>query len=217
MSAFGISELNEGAVERSVEAAHFAVESEIAELNGLLKKVEGQIKSCLAILLACQGRVVITGLGKPGHIGAKISATLSSTGTPSSFMHAAESLHGDSGALLPGDVLLAISNSGETVEVCALARMARGMQIPVISMVGKPESTLATYSDVVLDVGVWREADPLNLAPTSSTTVALVLGDAIASALMAAREFTAEDFAKRHPAGSLGKQLKASANAEVNE
>jgi len=217
MSAFGISELNEAAVERAVEAARFAVESEIAELSGLLNKVDGQIKSCLAILLACQGRVVITGLGKPGHIGAKISATLSSTGTPSSFMHAAESLHGDSGALLPGDVLLAISNSGETAEVCALAKMARGMGIPVISMVGKPESTLASYSDVVLDVGVWREADPLNLAPTSSTTVALVLGDAIASALMAAREFTAEDFAKRHPAGSLGKQLKASGDAEVSE
>ena len=217
MSVNGNSDLNEALVERSVEAARFALETEIAELSGLLKKVDDQIKSCLGIFLACKGRVVITGLGKPGHIGAKISATLSSTGTPSSFMHAAESLHGDSGGLLPGDLLLAISNSGETVEVCALARMARGMGIPVISMVGRTKSTLSSHSDVVLNVGVWREADPLNLAPTSSTTVALALGDAIASALMAAREFTSEDFAKRHPAGSLGKQLKASGNAEVKE
>lgn len=217
MSVNENSGLNEALVDRSVEAARFALETEIAELGGLLKKVDEQIGSCLGILLNCKGRVVITGLGKPGHIGAKISATLSSTGTPSSFMHAAESLHGDSGGLLPGDVLLAISNSGETVEVCALAKMARDMGIPVISMVGRNKSTLSSYSDVVLDVSVWREADPLNLAPTSSTTVALALGDAIASALMAAREFTAHDFAKRHPAGSLGKQLSASGNAEVSE
>lgn len=217
MSVNRDSGLNEALVERSVEAARFALETEIAELGGLLKKVDEQIKACLGILLACKGRVVITGLGKPGHIGAKISATLSSTGTPSSFMHAAESLHGDSGGLLPGDVLLAISNSGETVEVCALAKMAREMGIPVVSMVGRTKSTLSANSDVVLKVGVWREADPLNLAPTSSTTVALALGDAIASALMAARGFTADDFAKRHPAGSLGKQFKASGDAEASE
>lgn len=217
MSVDGESGLNQALVERSVEAARFALETEIAELGGLLKKLNDQIKSCLGILLACKGRVVITGLGKPGHIGAKIAATLSSTGTPSSFMHAAESLHGDSGGLLPGDVLLAISNSGETVEVCALAKMAQGMGIPVISMVGRTKSTLSSYSDVILNVGVWREADPLNLAPTSSTTVALALGDAIASALMEARGFTADDFAKRHPAGSLGKQLKASGNAGASE
>lgn len=217
MSVNGNLHLDEALVERSVEAARFALETEIDELGGLLKRIDDQITSCLGILLNCRGRVVVTGLGKPGHIGAKISATLSSTGTPSSFMHAAESLHGDSGGLLPGDVLLAISNSGETVEVCALAKMAHEMGIPVISMVGRTKSTLSSYSDVVLNVGVWREADPLNLAPTSSTTVALVLGDAIASALMAAREFTAGDFAKRHPAGSLGKQLNASGNAEVGE
>ena len=217
MRVNGNSELNKALVERSVEAARFALETEIAELGELLKKIEDQIKACLGILLACKGRVVITGLGKPGHIGAKISATLSSTGTPSSFMHAVESLHGDSGGLIPGDVLLAISNSGETVEVCALAKMAREMGIPVISMVGRTKSTLSSHSDVILNVGVWREADPLNLVPTSSTTVALALGDAIASALMAAREFTADDFARRHPAGSLGKQLEASGNAEVTE
>ncbi len=217
MSINGDSHLDEMLLERSVEAARFALETEIAELRELVKRIDDQIASSLGILLACKGRVVITGLGKPGHIGAKISATLSSTGTPSSFMHAAESLHGDSGGLLSGDVLLAISNSGETVEVCALAKMAREMGIPVISMVGRTTSTLSTYSDVVLNVGVGREADPLNLAPTSSTTVALVLGDAIASALMAAREFTAGDFAKRHPAGSLGKQLKVSGEAEVSK
>lgn len=217
MSVSGDSGLDQALVERSVEAARFALETEIAELDELLKKVDDQIESCLGILLGCKGRVVITGLGKPGHIGAKIAATLSSTGTPSSFMHAAESLHGDSGGLIPGDVLLAISNSGETVEVCALAKMAREMGIPVISMVGRTKSTLSSHSDVVLNVGVWREADPLNLAPTSSTTVALALGDAIASALMAARKFTADDFAKRHPAGSLGKQLKASGNAGASE
>lgn len=217
MSVSGNLDLNEAVVERSVEAARFALETEIAELNGLLEKVDGQIKSCLGIFLACKGRVVVTGLGKPGHIGAKISATFSSTGTPSFFMHATESLHGDSGALLVGDVLLPISNSGETVEVCALAKLARSMGIPVISLVGRETSTLSSLSDVVLNVGVGREADPLNLAPTASTTVAIALGDAIASALMAAREFTADDFATWHPAGSLGKQLKGSGNAEVSK
>ncbi len=214
MSVFGNIEPDKAVVERSVNAARFALETEIAALQGLLGDIDAQITSCLGILLACKGRVVVTGLGKPGHIGAKLSATFSSTGTPSSFMHAAEALHGDSGGLLTGDVLLAISNSGETVEVCAVAAMAKEMGIPVISMVGRATSTLSSHSDVVLNVHVGREADPLDLAPTASTTLALALGDAIASALMAAREFTAEDFAKRHPAGSLGKQLMGPAKLE---
>jgi arabinose-5-phosphate isomerase len=210
MSVVGDSELELALVVRSVSAARFALEVEIAELQKLLARIDDEIKDSLPLFLACSGRVVVTGLGKPGHIGAKISATFSSTGTPSFFMHAAESLHGDSGALVAGDLLLAISNSGETVEVCAIAKMAAALGIPVVSIVGKPESTLATYSDVVLHAHVQREADPLDLAPTASTTVALALGDAIASALMAAREFTAKDFARCHPGGSLGKELNAS-------
>jgi len=210
------SGVNRALVERAVAAARFALETEISELNELLGRLDTQIEHSLGLFVQCQGRVVVTGIGKPGHIGVKISATFSSTGTPSFFLHSTEALHGDSGVLVAGDLLLAISNSGETAEVCAIAKMASESGIPVIAMVGKTGSTLAKIADVVLDVGVSREADPLNLAPTASTTLALALGDAIASALMAARSFTAEEFAYRHPSGSLGKQLKASDTSKVH-
>ena len=209
------SGLDRATVERAAAAARSALESEIAELKGLLGRLDSQIERSLAPLLRCQGRVVVTGLGKSGHIGAKISATLSSTGTPSFFLHATEALHGDSGVLVKGDVLIAISNSGETVEVCALAKMVSESGIQVIAMTGESESTLAKNADVFLDISISREADPLNLAPTSSTTLTLALGDALASALMAARNFTAEDFALRHPAGALGKKLNSSDELSV--
>ncbi|MDP1720063.1 MAG: SIS domain-containing protein [Candidatus Nanopelagicaceae bacterium] len=201
--------LDRAVAERAAAAARFAVESEISELKGLLDRLDVQVERSLALLLQCQGRVVVTGLGKSGLIGAKISATLSSTGTPSFFLHSTEALHGDSGVVVGGDLVIAISNSGETVEVCAVAQMAKDSGIRVIAMTGKLESTLAKIADVVLDISISREADPLNLAPTSSTTLTLVLGDALASALMAARNFTAQDFARRHPSGALGKQLSS--------
>lgn len=208
----------DGAIaERAAAAARFALESEIAELTGLLGRLDIQIDASLAPLLRCQGRVVVTGLGKSGLIGAKISATLSSTGTPSFFLHSTEALHGDSGVIVGGDLLIAISNSGETTEVCAVAQMAKDSGIYVIAMTGKSASTLASIADVVLDISISREADPLNLAPTSSTTVTLALGDALASALMAARSFTAEDFARRHPSGALGKALKPSSDSSVQK
>lgn len=201
------SSVNSALTERAVAAARSALESEIAALNGLLAGLDLQIERSLMLLLHCKGRVVVTGIGKSGLVGAKISATLSSTGTPSFFMHSTEALHGDSGAVLPGDILLAISNSGETVEVCALAQMMSDRGVPVLAMTGKSNSLLAKIADVLLDIAISHEADPLNLAPTTSTTLTLALGDAIACALMAARNFTAQDFARHHPSGALGKQL----------
>jgi arabinose-5-phosphate isomerase len=189
---------------RAISAARFALESEIAELGKLHERLEVQIENSLDIFLQRSGRIVVVGLGKSGLIGRKIAATFSSTGTPSFFIHATEALHGDSGAILTGDVVLFLSNSGETAEVCILAQMLKSLEIKVLCMTGNIDSTLARICDVVLDVSVSREADPLNLAPTSSAILTLALGDAIACALMAEREFSVEDFNRRHPSGSLG-------------
>ena len=154
-----------------------------------------------------EGRVVVTGMGKSGHIASKISATLASTGTPSFFMHPAEASHGDLGMITQGDLLLAISYSGETEEIVTILPLVKRMGASLISMTGKPNSTLAKAADVHLDVGVTEEACPLNLAPTASTTATLAMGDALAVALLKSRGFTAEDFALSHPSGSLGKRL----------
>jgi len=159
------------------------------------------------LVLACQGRVVVTGMGKSGHIAGKIAATLASTGTPAFFVHPGEASHGDLGMITPGDVVLALSNSGETAEVTALLPLLKRLGTPLISMTGRPGSTLARHADAHLDAGVEREACPLDLAPTASTTASLALGDALAVALLEARGFTAEDFARSHPGGSLGKRL----------
>ena len=148
---------------------------------------------------------MITGLGKSGLVGAKIAATLSSTGTPSFFLHSADALHGDSGALTSGDVLIAISNSGETAEVNAIAKMAKGWGNSVIAITKDSNSSLAKSSDAVISIAFDKEADPLNLAPTTSTTLTIAAGDALASALMAHRGFSSQDFGKRHPGGALGK------------
>ena len=158
-------------------------------------------------ILACTGRVVITGMGKSGHIGKKIAATLASTGTPAFFVHPGEASHGDMGMITKSDVVIAMSNSGETSEVTSLLPLLKRLQIPVISMTGKPGSTLATGGHCHLDISVKEEACPLNLAPTSSTTATLVMGDALAIALLEARGFTAEEFAFSHPGGSLGRRL----------
>jgi arabinose-5-phosphate isomerase len=159
------------------------------------------------LCLATTGRVVVTGMGKSGHIGGKIAATLASTGTPSFFMHPAEASHGDLGMITGQDLMLAVSYSGETQEIVTILPLVKRMGASLVSMTGKPGSTLATAADVHLNVAVDEEACPLNLAPTASTTATLAMGDALAVALLESRGFTAEDFARSHPSGTLGKRL----------
>ncbi|XKH61227.1 KpsF/GutQ family sugar-phosphate isomerase [Halomonas sediminis] len=180
---------------------------EQAAIGALIGKLGTGFDQACQLILACTGRVVVTGMGKSGHIAGKIAATLASTGTPAFFVHPGEASHGDLGMITRGDVVLALSNSGETSEVTALLPLLKRMGAPLISMTGRPGSTLARHADAHLDSGVEREACPLDLAPTSSTTAALALGDALAVALLEARGFTAEDFALSHPGGSLGKRL----------
>jgi arabinose-5-phosphate isomerase len=158
-------------------------------------------------MMACKGRVVVSGIGKSGHIARKIAATLASTGTPALFLHPAEAAHGDLGMVTTQDVLIAISYSGESSELAVVLPAVKRMGVPVIAMTGKPESRLATVADVHLDVSVEKEACPLNLAPTASTTVTLALGDALAVALLELRGFKSEDFALSHPGGALGRRL----------
>ena len=190
---------------KALAAATNAINTEIAALNNFAKTLEANLKPALEILAESKGHVVITGLGKSGLVGAKIAATLSSTGTPSFFLHSADALHGDSGALTPGDILIAISNSGETAEVNAIAAMAKGWGNQVIAITKNANSTLTKSADAVISIAFDKEADPLNLAPTTSTTLTIAAGDALASALMAHRGFTSQDFGKRHPGGALGK------------
>ena len=157
--------------------------------------------------MECEGRVVVTGMGKSGHVAGKIAATLASTGTPSFFVHPGEASHGDLGMITPTDVVLAISNSGETPEVLTILPLIKRLGVPLIAMTGRPESTIATAADAHLDVGVSKEACPLNLAPTASTTATLAMGDALAVSLLNTRGFTREDFAFSHPGGQLGRRL----------
>ena len=190
---------------KALAAATNAINTEISALNSFAKTLEANLKPALEILTESKGHVVITGLGKSGLVGAKIAATLSSTGTPSFFLHSADALHGDSGALTPGDILIAISNSGETAEVNAIAAMAKGWGNQVIAITKNANSTLTKNADAVINIAFDKEADPLNLAPTTSTTLTIAAGDALASALMVHRGFTEKDFGKRHPGGALGK------------
>ena len=163
------------------------------------------------LMMQCQGKVIVTGVGKSGHIGAKIAATLASTGTPSFFVNPLDVYHGDLGVMSAGDVVIAISNSGQTDELLRFIPMVLHMEIPIIAMTGNPESLLAKYSTCYLNVSVAKEACPLNLAPTSSTTATLVMGDALAVALMEQRNFQPQDFAQFHPGGELGKRLLTTA------
>jgi arabinose-5-phosphate isomerase len=190
---------------KALAAATSALNTEIAALTNFAQSIEANLKPALEIIIESKGHVVVTGLGKSGLVGAKIAATLSSTGTPSFFLHSADALHGDSGALTPGDVLIAISNSGETAEVNAFATMAKGWGNQVIAITKNANSSLAKSANAVINIAFDKEADPLNLAPTTSTTLTIAVGDALASALMAHRGFTAQDFGKRHPGGALGK------------
>ncbi len=183
------------------------IRTESRELDALLERINDDFNRACEILLNCEGRIVVTGMGKSGHIGGKIAATLASTGSPAFFVHPGEASHGDLGMITRHDVVLALSNSGNTAEIATIIPILKRNAIPLISLTGDPDSILACAAEVNLDVGVSKEACPHDLAPTSSTTVALVMGDALAVALLQARGFTAEDFALSHPGGSLGKRL----------
>ncbi len=190
-----------------ISAAIRTIEIELEAVAALKSRIDGSFVKACDLILACEGRVVVTGMGKSGHIGTKIAATLASTGTPSFFVHPGEASHGDLGMITPKDVVLALSNSGNTAEVVTILPLIKRMKAPLISMTGNPKSTMAEMADVNLDTSVASEACPLGLAPTSSTTAALVLGDALAIALLEARGFSAEDFAFSHPGGALGRRL----------
>lgn len=180
---------------------------EISALNQLSRYIDDSFHQACELMMNCQGKVIVMGMGKSGLIGSKIAATFASTGTPSFFVHPGEASHGDLGMIEKGDVVLAISNSGEASEFLALVPVIKRQGIKLISMTGKPNSTMATVSDVHLQITVPKEACPLELAPTSSTTATLVMGDALAMALLEAKGFTADDFALSHPGGALGRKL----------
>lgn len=182
-------------------------EIEIEAMKRAMNSLDDSFAKAVEIILSCKGRVVVIGMGKSGLIGKKIAATLASTGTPAFFMHPAEGMHGDLGMLVKGDVVIGISNSGETEEMKVLLPLIKRLGSKLIAIVGKKDSTLGRESDCILDASIEKEACPLNLAPTASTTVALALGDALAVALVECRGFKAEDFAMFHPSGSLGKRL----------
>ena len=187
--------------------ARRVLEIERDALDALLPRIDAGFAEACRLLLGCRGRVVVTGMGKSGHVGGKIAATLASTGTPSFFVHPGEASHGDLGMITRDDAVIAISNSGETSEVLTILPLIKRMGVPLVSMTGRPASTLAKAADVHLDVSVDQEACPLNLAPTASTTATLAMGDALAVALLEARGFTPEDFALSHPGGTLGRRL----------
>ncbi len=193
--------------DRALSLARETLDIEAAAVIGLKQRLGPAFIKAVGLMLAVQGRVVVMGMGKSGHIGRKIVATLASTGTAAMFVHPAEASHGDLGMIKPVDVVLAISNSGESEELTAILPMIKRLGAPLVAMTANPESTLARYADVFLDSGVEKEACPLNLAPTASTTAQLALGDALAVALLDARGFKAEDFARSHPGGALGRKL----------
>ena len=183
------------------------IATELAEITALQSRIDESFAQACDLLLNCKGRIVVTGMGKSGHIGGKIAATLASTGSPAFFVHPGEASHGDLGMITKNDVVIALSNSGNTAEIATIIPILKRFGVPLISMTGDKNSILATEANINLDVSVSKEACPHDLAPTSSTTVALVMGDALAVALLQARGFTAEDFALSHPGGSLGKRL----------
>jgi arabinose-5-phosphate isomerase len=191
----------------SLDSARRVLRIEAQAIQDLLARLDSSFDQAVDLLLGCKGRVVVTGMGKSGLVGRKVSATLSSTGTPSFFLHPADALHGDLGMLARGDSLLTISYGGETPEILNLLEALKRLEVPIVTITGNPKSTLAGASEVVLDASVKEEACSLNLAPTASTTVAMALGDALAVALLDHRGFKPDDFAALHPAGRLGKKL----------
>jgi len=189
------------------QIANNVINIESAAINQLKTQLDDNFTRACKIMLQCHGRIIVIGMGKSGHIGNKIAATLASTGTPAFFVHPAEASHGDLGMIVKNDVVLAISNSGNTEEILAILPVIKRLNVPMISMTGNSDSALAQAANVNLNVGVTKEACPLNLAPTASTTVTLVMGDALAIALLEARDYTEDDFALTHPSGSLGRRL----------
>ena len=187
--------------------AKAVIETEIETLKALPARLDDSFVQACEAILACQGRVIVTGMGKSGHIGNKMAATFASTGTPAFFLHPGEASHGDLGMIVNGDVIIALSNSGTSDEILSILPVIRRLNVKIIAMTGNPQSPLAEMADFHLYTGAEKEACPLGLAPTSSTTATLVMGDALAIALLEARGFTAEDFARSHPGGRLGKRL----------
>lgn len=183
------------------------IQVEMQAISALMARVDGNFTAACRLMLQCTGRVVVTGMGKSGHIAGKIAATLASTGTPAFFVHSGEASHGDLGMITQQDVVLALSNSGETAEILTLLPIIKRLGVPLIAMTGNNQSTLAKFATVHIDVSVQQEACPLGLAPTASTTAALVMGDALAVSLLETRGFTRDDFALSHPGGSLGRRL----------
>ncbi|MGB0221846.1 MAG: KpsF/GutQ family sugar-phosphate isomerase [Luminiphilus sp.] len=190
-----------------IDSAQRTFDTEVKGLVALRQRIDHQFARAIDLLLNIEGRAVVTGMGKSGHIGNKIAATLASTGTPALFVHPGEACHGDMGMITKADAVILLSNSGSTNEITALLPLLKRLGVPLIAMTGNPDSVLARAADVHLDVGVEEEACPLDLAPTASTTAALVMGDAVAIALLERRGFTAEDFALSHPGGALGRKL----------
>ena len=193
--------------QRAIALAQETLSIEAQALTTMAGRVGDEFVKATGLLLACTGRVVVTGMGKSGHVGRKITATLASTGTPAMFMHPAEASHGDLGMITAADVVIAISNSGESEELTAILPLIKRMGVPMIAMTGRRESALGRHADVVLDTSVDKEACPHNLAPTASTTAQLAMGDALAVSLLDARGFKADDFARSHPGGALGRKL----------
>ncbi len=202
-----IPELAENEKQKLISLGQAVIKTEASAVSDLLPRIDDSFALACNFMLHCKGRIVVTGMGKSGHIGNKIAATLASTGSPSFFVHPGEASHGDLGMITRQDVVLAMSNSGETGELVTIVPIIKRLGIPLISMTGNPDSTLATEADVALDISVTKEACPLGLAPTASTTATLAMGDALAVALLEARDFTEEDFARSHPGGSLGRRL----------
>ena len=193
--------------QRAIALAQETLSIEAQALTTMAGRVGDEFVKATELILACTGRVVVTGMGKSGHVGRKITATLASTGTPAMFMHPAEASHGDLGMITAADVVLGISNSGESEELTAILPLIKRMGVPMIAMTGRRQSALGQHADVVLDTSVDKEACPHNLAPTASTTAQLAMGDALAVSLLDARGFKADDFARSHPGGALGRKL----------
>ena len=199
---------NNGLSDKELQKLALAViDTEARAVAALAARIDRNFVQACQHLLACEGRIVVIGIGKSGHIGGKIAATLASTGSPAFFVHPAEASHGDLGMITAKDAVLALSNSGETEEILTILPLIKRLGVPLITLTGNPDSTLARAATVNIDVSVAQEACPLGLAPTASTTAALAMGDALAISLLEARGFTAEDFARAHPGGSLGRRL----------
>ncbi|NIN34885.1 MAG: KpsF/GutQ family sugar-phosphate isomerase [Gammaproteobacteria bacterium] len=192
---------------RLIDLGRAVIRTESESVNELLGRIDQNFARACFLILGCRGRTIVTGMGKSGHIGKKIAATLASTGTPAFFVHPGEASHGDLGMITPEDVVIALSNSGETEELLTLLPVIKRLNVPLIALSGNVRSSLAEAATVTLDVGVTKEACPLGLAPTSSTTAALAMGDALAIALLEHRGFSSDDFARAHPGGTLGRRL----------